>query len=181
MTEDNNFCTRCGHSLSGMDKFCPECGFRVPGRNPEQEAKEIEALDNALDTRVKWAGYLMLAYSIPFLIMGIWVLVDQSYIIDTLWGYYQDYAGVTEAELEEFVRYAGYMYIVSSVAGIASAVFCIKKKMFWIALVLCMVSMLTGVAGFLSLFMGLIALWIILTSKPVFDGKTAKDLIEESY
>ena len=41
MEADNqNFCTRCGHLLSDSARFCPECGARVPGRNPEQVEEE---------------------------------------------------------------------------------------------------------------------------------------------
>ena len=37
---NQNFCYQCGHMLTPEQKFCPECGTRVPGRNPEAVEQE---------------------------------------------------------------------------------------------------------------------------------------------
>lgn len=73
MEADNqNFCTRCGHMLSESARFCPECGARVPGRNPEQVEEEKQAIRSAMDRQLRWAAILMIIYSVPFLVIGVY-------------------------------------------------------------------------------------------------------------
>lgn len=73
MESDNqNFCTRCGRSLAADARYCPECGARVPGRNPEQVEEEKEMVRSAVTRQLKWAAVAMAIYSIPFLILGIY-------------------------------------------------------------------------------------------------------------
>ena len=41
--------------------------------------------------------------------------------------------------------------------------------MYWVALILCIVSMFTGAMGLFALFMGMFAFWTILTSRLAFN------------
>ena len=49
-----------------------------------------------------------------------------------------------------------------------SSVLCWKRTKYWIAVILCIVSMFTGAMGLFALFMGMFAFWTILTSKLAF-------------
>lgn len=171
MEQDNqNFCTRCGCSLSDQARYCPECGARVPGRNPEQVEEEKQMVRTAVGRQLNWATALMLIYSVPFLVLGIYTAVSIDSMTDLIvndpnFSSYADMYGLTYDEVHSYFEYAAYAYIISSVCGIASAACCWKKSHYWAALVLCIVSIFTGAAGFLALFLGFIAMWMIMTAK----------------
>ena len=153
MEDNQNFCVQCGQTLADDAKFCPACGARVPGRNPEQVEQERQAVRDVMKYRMYWAVALMLIYSIPFLIIGVYLAVDLDSIVnmlmtDPLYADYVDYYGWTYDQLHEVLYYASFAYILSSVCGI--------------------VSMFTGAMGLFALFMGMFAFWTILTSKLSF-------------
>ena len=76
MEDNQNFCVRCGQNLAPDAKFCPACGTRVPGRNQEQVEEERQAVRDLAKSRLNWATAMMLIYSIPFMLIGIYLLVD---------------------------------------------------------------------------------------------------------
>ena len=188
MEDNQNFCVQCGQILADDAKFCPACGARVPGRNPEQVEQERQAVRDVMKYRMYWAVALMLIYSIPFLIIGVYLAVDLDSIVnmlmtDPLYADYVDYYGWTYDQLHEVLYYASFAYILSSVCGIVSSVLCWKRTQYWVALILCIVSMFTGAMGLFALFMGMFAtgamglfalfmgmfaFWTILTSKLSF-------------
>ena len=159
MEADNqNFCTRCGHVLSESARFCPECGARVPGRNPEQVEEEKQAIRSAMDRQLRWAAILMLIYSIPFLVIGVYTALSIDSMTDLVvndpnFSSYADMYGLTYDEVHEYFEYAGYAFILSSVLGLVSALCCWKRSHFWVALVFCVLSVFTGAAGFVAMFM----------------------------
>lgn len=165
-----NFCTRCGRKLEPGTAFCPECGLRVPGKSEEQVREEKEQIRGFLQTRLKWAAAMMLIYSIPFLIIGVYISVSLDSLVNELFtnpAYSDviDFYGLTESEMTDLFGYLGILYIISSLFGIVSSVLCLKRRMYWVAMVLCIMSFLTGAAGLFALFMGLGAFWMILGSK----------------
>ena len=170
MVEDNQkFCVKCGAPLSADDKFCSGCGARVPGRNPEQVAAEKDAINQMVSKRLIWPAILMLIYAIPFLIIGIYFLVDSEGIVNMLmddsnWAE----LGLSYDETVDMVDFWTVAYLASSVCGIASAAMCLTRRFYWAAIVLCFISMFTGAAGFLALLFGLFAFWQILVSKMSF-------------
>ena len=174
MEADNqNFCTRCGHLLSDSARFCPECGARVPGRNPEQVEEEKQAIRSAMDRQLRWAAILMLIYSIPFLVIGVYTVFNVDAMADLVvndpnFSSYAEAYGLTYDEVCEYFEYAGYAFILSSVLGLISALCCWKRSHFWVALVFCVLSVFTGAAGFVAMFMGLIALWMIIVARGRF-------------
>lgn len=173
MEDNQNFCIHCGEILATDAKFCPKCGARIPGRNQEQVEEEKQAVRDGMKYRLYWAIALMLIYSIPFLIIGIYLMVDLDGIVnmimtDPLYADYVDYYGWTYDQLTDVFQIASYAYILSSVCGIISAALCWKRRFYWVALVLCIISMFTGAMGLFALFMGMFAFWTILTSKLAF-------------
>lgn len=173
-SEDNqNFCYHCGHSLTPEQRFCPECGTRVPGRNPEAAEQEKAAIKEAVGKQIKWAAIMMLVYSIPFLVIGVYIAVAADSMTDLIWNdpntqsYIEQY-GLSYDEIHAYFQYASIVYIISSLCGIASAYLCLKRQHFWPALILCILSFLTGAAGFIALFIGILAFWMILAGKMGF-------------
>lgn len=173
MEDNQNFCIRCGQILSDSDKFCPACGARVPGRSPEQVEAERQAVRDGMSRRLNWAVALMLIYGIPFLIIGVWMLVDLNGIVETFmssptYAGYIEYYGLSEAEIHDLFYWESIAYVIAGVCGIVSGILCYKRTGYWAAVLLCLVSMFTGAAGLFALFMGMFAFWIIITSRPVF-------------
>lgn len=173
MEDNQNFCIQCGQALADDARFCPACGARVPGRNPEQVEEERQAVRDVMKYRLNWAIALMLIYSVPFLIIGIYLVADLDGIVNMIltepaYQDYVEYYGWTYDELQEVLQVASFAYILSSVCGIVSAVLCWRKTKYWLALALCIISMFTGAMGLFALFMGMFAFWTILTSKLAF-------------
>ena len=126
MEDNQNFCVQCGQYLAEDAKFCPSCGARVPGRNPDLVEQDRQAVRDVMKYRMYWAIALMLIYSIPFLIIGVYLAVDLDSIVnmimtDPLYADYVDYYGWTYDQLHEVFYYASFAYILSSVCGIVSA------------------------------------------------------------
>lgn len=169
-SDSQKFCTHCGCALAENARYCPECGTRIPGRNPEEVEAEKQVVRTAFGSQLKWAAALMLIYSIPFLIIGIYTAVSIDAMTDLVvndpnFSYYVETYGLTYDEVHEYFQYAGFAYILSSVCGILSAVMCIKRIHYWPAMILCIVSIFTGAAGFFALFLGFFAFWMILSGK----------------
>lgn len=179
MTDQIEFCAQCGAKLSLNTKYCPECGNRVPGRNQEAVEAEKEMIRTAIRSRPRWAGYLMLIYGIPLLCMGLYYLIDAQGITDMLWQNstfvdQMNSLGITMEEFEKYLIYFGSAWIISGASGIISAALCFTRKHYYVALVLCIISAILAVSGFIAMFFGLISFWIILSSKLGFKEYESK-------
>ncbi|MGN0098262.1 MAG: zinc ribbon domain-containing protein [Candidatus Methanomethylophilaceae archaeon] len=182
MVDNQNFCVKCGQFLDEGARFCPACGMRVPGRSLEQVEAEREEVRSLMTSHLKLAAIMMLVYSIPFLIIGIVITVSLDSIVDELinnpsYESYMEIMGLSETELHDVLQQCGLMYIVSSVCGVLSSVLCFKRRMYWVAVLLCILSFLIGSTGFFALFMGLGAFWLLLSSKLVFSEYS--DMLDE--
>ncbi|MBQ8179400.1 MAG: zinc ribbon domain-containing protein [Candidatus Methanomethylophilaceae archaeon] len=174
MAENDKFCTKCGQNLSASVRFCPACGARVQGPSDEEISAEKGALVEAMTGRLKLAAVMMAVYSVPFLILGIYCIVDASGLAtevfkEPAFAEAIAYYGLTQAEVADLFGSMGILYILSSVFGLASAFLCYRRKMYWVALIACILSFLTGVAGLFALFMGLLAFWMILGGRFAFE------------
>ena len=179
MVDNQNFCEKCGQYLNEGAAFCPACGARVPGRSPEQIEAEREQVRSVMASRLKWAAMMMLVYSIPFLVLGIYISVSLDSIVSELinnpsYESYMELIGLFETELHTLLQQCGLMFIVSSVCGILSSVLCFKRRLYWVAVILCILSFIIGSTGFFALFMGLGAFWLLLSSKLAFDEYSDK-------
>lgn len=184
MDSDNqNFCTRCGRSLAEDARYCPECGARVPGRNPEQVEEERQMVRTAVIRQLKWAAVAMAIYSIPFLIIGIYTAVSIDSMTDLVvndpnFSSYAEAYGLTYDEVHSYFQYASILYIVSSLCGLVSVACCWRRTHYWVALAACILSIFIGASGLLALFLGFIALWLVMTSKLGF--KEYEDRLDEA-
>ncbi len=174
--DSQSFCTYCGQFLDTDVRFCPGCGTRVPGRNPDDVQQERQVVKDALDRQLRWAAYMMLVYSIPFLLIGLYVIIVADELAEVLMNDptfrgYIDYYGFTIDDVRGYFEYAGFAYLTSSIFGIASAFLCMKRARFWLATLLCILSVLSGVAGFFALFLGLFAFWFIISARLGFKEK----------
>lgn len=187
MTNQERFCEKCGINLGDNARFCPSCGFRIPGRNQEEIAKEKEMIRETAHIRSKWAGYLMLIYSLPLLVLGIYYFADAGGLASTLWNNpttNQQFVewGLVYDDIVKYLQYFGIGWLVTGISGIASAVLCIKRQHYYIALFLCIVSVLFSVTGFFTLIIGLIAFWFVISSAIGFKENEEKlEKILENY
>ena len=129
--------------------------------------------DMMLGTATMSAAILMIIYSVPFLVIGVYTAFSVESMADLVvndpnFSSYADAYGLTYDEVCEYFEYAGYAFILSSVLGLISALCCWKRSHFWVALVFCILSVFTGAAGFVAMFMGLIALWMIIAARGRF-------------
>ncbi|MDO5852791.1 MAG: zinc ribbon domain-containing protein [Thermoplasmata archaeon] len=185
MEEDTSgFCAHCGHYLKDGERFCPECGTRVPAADPEEAARERAEVKEAVGRQLRWASIILLVYSIPFLALGIAFLLFSDGIADYVFSdgafdSYIEYYGFTQDEVRTYLQYSALAFLASGLCGIASAALCWKRTRYWLAVVLCILSVFAGSTGLLSLFLGLLAFWMVIVSKPAFreyEGRLDEEL-----
>lgn len=179
---EQSFCEKCGVRINADAHFCPSCGYRIPGRNEEEVAKERQFVRDMVLNRAKWAGYLMLIYGIPLIIVGVYYFVASDSIANAIWNdptAHQQLVdwGLTFDDVTNYLSYWGIGWLVSGIAGICSAVLCIKRVHYIPAVILCIVSVIFSITGFLSLIIGLIAFWLVISSRLGF--KEYEDKLDE--
>jgi|GEM_PF-1263158 len=179
MAGHERFCSNCGASFSAETKYCPECGNRVPGMDPKAVEADREVIRESVKVRTKWAGYIMLIYGIPLLCLGLYYFIDAQGIVDMLGENsaiveQMNELGITKSEVEEYLIYFGSAWIIAGVAGIVSSVLCFKRTHYYFALSLCAISALFAASGLFMLLLGIMAFWMILTSKYGFKEYESK-------
>lgn len=179
---DQDFCAKCGIKLSSDVYYCPSCGYHIPGKKEAEVKVEKDLVRTTLQSRAKWAGYLMLIYGIPLLIMGVYYMVASGSIADALWNDPNVHKqlvdwGITYDELVKYLQYWGIGWFVSGAMAILSSLLCIKRKSYVLALILCVVSVIFSITGFITFLFGLIAFWLVASSKLGFEEY--KDDLEE--
>jgi len=175
MTEDLGFCTSCGAQLDPNAVYCPACGTAAS----TEAAAELyaDAMTAVAETRVfKAAIYLVIA-TIPSLILGIYFLLSADSLAQTAMDMLEDTFGhefiidnnVTIEMLKDTYVTSGYALIGVAAIGFVGALMCYKKKMYWVVLIISLIILIAGVTTIVGLIVGILALWNIMSSKPVFD------------
>ncbi|MCK9322396.1 MAG: zinc-ribbon domain-containing protein [Candidatus Methanomethylophilaceae archaeon] len=179
MSDHSEFCTQCGAKLNSNNHFCPECGAGVPGMNPEKVKAEKEAIRESIKGRLGWAGIMILVYSVPFLIMGLYYLFDSTSIANALWNnstIHQQLInmGWTFENLKDYLMYFGAGWLISGATGIIAAVACFKRTNYYVAMIFCLISALFAITGIFAFLLGFLAFWFIMSSKLGFKENEAE-------
>jgi len=170
--EDINFCPACGKNVSPETPYCPACGARL--NDPISEKRETEAEKKMGADRITIAAVLMLAYSIPLILVGIFFYVSAGNLSSEIFSdpslaamlapYY------TEASFTSFIELMGILSIIAGSIGVAAAVISLMRKFWALAIILCILSALIGGLTLFGLILGLIAFWMLYRAKPVFES-----------
>lgn len=177
MSEDNQkFCAKCGATITNPSSFCPECGAPISGSPGDIKLKaEYRKMESDINNaRVTWAGFIILIYSVPIMIASIIGLIYIDDIVNNLItnsDFYQWMIdnGITEAQVHSYLEYALYAEIAVGLVSVLTAALCFMRKYWFLTVALCMVSAIFGTLYLFGLLLGLLAFWMILTSKPAFD------------
>ena len=138
--------------------------------DPKAVEADREVIRESVKARSKWAGYIMLIYGIPLLCLGLYYFIDAQGIVDALWQnsiFVEEMSelGITKGEAEQYLIYFGSAWIIAGAAGIISSILCFKRTHYYFALGLCAISALFAASGMFTLLLGIMAFWMILTSK----------------
>jgi len=172
--EDLNFCPVCGKNLPPDTSYCPACGNRLD--DPVAEKREAEVEKKMGRERITIAAVLLLLYSIPMVILGIWLYVSSGNLAHEIFTN-PDFAslidmlvseGETEASLASSIGLVGMLSIFAGSIGVAAAILAFMRKVWIIALILCMLSAIVGTVTLFGLIMGLIAFYMLYKAKPAF-------------
>lgn len=165
MTDDTDFCAACGASVGKTDQYCPACGIPVAGRQADEEMQA--AYKSAVSSNISWAGVMLFIASIPSLVMGIYMIVDNTQAAQLLIDMY-DAVNVNFADLAEAIKDYGIIFLAIGLLGIVGSVFCYLHKYWWFVLIITLVVLLVGVASFIGIFLGFLALWFVISSRSGF-------------
>jgi hypothetical protein len=174
--EDLNFCPVCGKNVPPGTTYCPACGCRLG--DPASEMREEVAEKRMGVERITIATVLILIYSIPMVLLGIWIFISAgsaSNIIfnDPDFAWYADQLisyGYTASSLTSLIEAVGLMAIVAGSVGVAAAVLALTRRLWIIAMMLCMLSALIGTVTIFGLILGLIAFWMLYRARPAFEN-----------
>lgn len=182
MAEDIQFCPYCGRKFSEQRAVCNECGCRIPGVIIRLSEPQKEKIRTDLRNYSKLAGYILIAYSVPLLIMGLCRVISSQGLVDFIW-YAPGTASVAERwdftmdDLKYYVDSLGIGWALSGVTGVVAAMVCFARRYYWVALLFITASVIFSTTGVFTLFMGMVAYWYLLSSKFAFAEYTA--LLEE--
>ena len=175
MTEDLGFCTSCGAELDPNAVYCPACGIPVT----TEAAAEVYAdgMKALAEMRVFKASLYLAIATIPSLILGIYFLVSADSLAQTALEMAEEMFGhqfiidnnITEEMLKDTYVTSGYVLTGIAAIGLIGSLLCYKKRMYWVVLIISMIVLIAGVTTIVGLIVGILALWNIMSSKPVFD------------
>jgi hypothetical protein len=138
--------------------------------DPKAVEADREVIRESVKIRSKWAGYVMLIYGVPLLCLGLYCFIDAQGIVDMLWQnsiFVEEMSelGITKDEIEQYMIHLGSAWIIAGVTGTISSVLCFKRTHYYFALGLCAISALFATSGLFTFLLGIMAFWMILTSK----------------
>jgi hypothetical protein len=168
MDEDNtlNFCTGCGANIRSSDEFCPSCGLNL------REKKAPAARQYEQKTyRLYIVAALGLIWAIYALYDGINTISNIDRTMNDLVNtpYWDLISGSTEDLIRTMMLTMGYIMIASAILAAITAVFCILKKMYIVALIACILGSILSLI-FIVGFIGLFCAYLITKSKWEFEG-----------
>jgi predicted nucleic acid-binding Zn ribbon protein len=173
--ESMEFCSKCGAKLRDSAVFCPECGAPIAGGSVVQSVRN-EINDSykkkAMTERLMWISIFLGVFVFFSVIMGAYCALDVNAIIDALKSDPEVWAEVltyyTEAEIRSAFVFGGYYLLSAGIVGAISLVFCIIKKFWIIALIMCLLASLIMLPTVLGFVIGLVVTYLLYTAKPAF-------------
>jgi len=170
--DELNFCPACGKSVPPGTQYCPACGNCLTDQ--VQERRETEAEKRMGADRIKIAAILILIYSIPLILFGIYFYVAAGDLTNELFSN-PDFAAIvapyyTPAALESFIELMGLASIIAGSIGVVTAILAFLRKFWVLTIILCIMSALIGALTLFGLILGLIAFWMLYKARPVFES-----------
>lgn len=157
------YCTACGAEVGPNDTFCPSCGASVTAQ--EQAANNPVANPNAgKNDNLTTIGVLIALWAAFSIIVGIWFIVSADAILDLI-----HQAGVTYVDYtKDAIVLSGAIVLAGGITAAISAVCCLMRKLYPIALAMCIVSAITAFSGILTFIIGLLMAYFIYKNKWAF-------------
>ena len=171
--EDRPFCARCGRYVDREAQSCPGCGAWMPGASYEERAAEVERARALLRRRLRQVAWLLTAYSVIFLALGLLMLaqvgalaeyVATSGSFDSL---LEDY-GMGQDDVEYMLKYLSFSMAASGAFGLGAAALCWRRERYWAAYSLCGLSLIAGTVSFVGMLVVIMAFWVLAGCKPAF-------------
>jgi len=170
--DEVNFCPACGKNVPPGTQYCPACGSCLSDQVPERRETEAEKRMGA--DRTKIAAILILIYSMPLILFGIYFYVAAGDLTNEIFSnprfvelvapYY------TPGALESFIQLMGLASIIAGSIGVVTAILALMRKFWVLTIILCIMSALIGALTLFGLILGLIAFWMLYKARPVFES-----------
>lgn len=167
MVNGIDFCTACGATVGENSLFCPSCGAPIEGRGGEEAIRE--AYKEVSYRNVVWVGIFLLAASIPSIVMGLYMIIDNTAAAQIMIDIY-DMVNINASDMAELIRDTGIIPLAVGLLGVAGAVLCFMHRYWWAVLVITIVVLFVGVSSLIGTFLGFLALWFVLSSRNGFDS-----------
>jgi hypothetical protein len=147
--EENGFCISCGAILPSGAEFCPVCGHHIGG--PVMSGGSVPLSKSTAENAgglITWAVLLMAIYAVLSVSIGLYSILEAGMMVDVLkevlvdsgidWVQFRASMGfVSDAEFVSFIVNSGAVSLASGAVIVVSCVLCALRRMYKIAVVLC--------------------------------------------
>lgn len=163
--QDSNkrYCTACGAEVAPGATFCPSCGASVAAQ--EQAANAPAANPNAgKSDSLTTIGVLIALWAAFSILVGVWFIASADAILDLV-----HQAGVTYMDYtKDAIVLSGAIVLAGGVTAAISAACCFMRKLYPVALAMCIISAILAFSGILTLIIGLVMAYFIYKNKWAF-------------
>ncbi|MDR0791632.1 MAG: zinc-ribbon domain-containing protein, partial [Methanomassiliicoccaceae archaeon] len=148
--DDLNFCPSCGKNLDHGATYCPACGTHLSDPGAKSVEKEIEI--RAGNDRTKVAAALIFLYSVPLVLIGIYLYVIAQEVVDMIFtdpAYADSLAmlidlGYTEASFMSIMTWVAAVPMIAGAIGLVAGALALMRKAYTLTMILCLVSAVIG-------------------------------------
>lgn len=173
MVEEPNFCMECGAKIEGDVQFCPSCGAELKKQAEVVAAAQAKPAKD-LDGRRSLVLFLLAAYAIPVCIVSVVIVAMGGQMADIIWENADarqamiDAGYATKQALIDALTLSGGLMLASGACVAVSFFMTLIRKMWILALILCVAGSILSYSSIIGLVIGLIVSYLVYTLKPTF-------------
>jgi len=165
--DDLNFCPTCGKSLPLGTSYCPACGARL--NDPQADQMETAVATKESSDRILVATILILLNAAILIIGGVYLYFTATEISEYAFDITPSLIdSFTVESLAGFIKSLALIGIIGGAIGLVSALLVFMRRLWILAVIFCLVAAAIGITTLIGLVLGLIAIWMLFKSKPLF-------------
>ncbi|MDR0334705.1 MAG: zinc ribbon domain-containing protein [Methanomassiliicoccaceae archaeon] len=164
--DDLNFCPVCGKNLDPGTAYCPACGARL--NDPEPERREKAAAERTGGGNTNMAMILLSVTAAILFAFGL-IYLSAAGLAEEMFSMYPSLEEYYTVEaMRSMIRMFGIILIIGAAMCVVSAILTFKRRLWVLALILCIAAALFGVLSTFGVIAGIIAIFFLYKARPAF-------------